>query len=77
MFAPFIFPLFVAFPLFALIFMTVITIWTICDEWRMIRLLNEEYHIEQNWVIIIFASLSIIILWVFYLCSVIKLLILI
>ena len=72
MFATFVFPLFVAFPLFALIFMTVITIWTICDEWRMIRLLNEEYHIEQNWVIIIFASLSIIILWIFYWCSIIK-----
>lgn len=60
------------FVLFAMIFVTVITIWAIQDEWRMIRLLQEEYHVERSWVIIIFGSLSIIILWVFFLCSVIK-----
>lgn len=58
--------------LFALIFMTVIAVWEIRDEWRMIRLLREEYHVGQNWAIIIFASLSFIILWVFYWCSIIK-----
>lgn len=60
------------FVLFAMIFVTVITIWAIQDEWRMIRLLQEEYHVERSWTIIIFGSLSIIILWVFYLCSIIK-----
>ena len=60
------------FVLFAMIFVTVITIWAIQDEWRMIRLLQEEYHVERSWAIIIFGSLSIIILWVFYLCSIIK-----
>lgn len=61
-----------AFPFFAMLFVTVNAMWTIRDEWRMIRLLSEEYHIGQNWAIIIFASLSTIILWVFYWCSVIK-----
>ena len=54
-----------SFPLFALIFMTVNAIWTIRDEW--------EYYCRD---IIIFASLSIIILWIFYWCSIIKWLIL-
>ena len=58
------FPLFV-FPLFALIFMTVNAIWTIRDEW-------EYYYRDRSWSIIIFASLSIIILWIFYWCSIIK-----
>lgn len=58
--------------LFAVVFMSIITVWAIQDEWRMIRLLQEEYHVERSWVIIIFGSLSIIILWVFYLCSIIK-----
>ena len=58
--------------LFAVVFMSIITVWAIQDEWRMIRLLQEECHVERSWVIIIFGSLSIIILWVFYLCSIIK-----
>lgn len=65
-----------AFPFFAMIFMTVNAVWTIIEEWDMIRLLNKEYHVEGSWVIIIFASLSIIILWIFYWCSIIKWLIL-
>lgn len=60
------------FVLFALIFITVNAVWTIQDEWRMIRLLNKEYHVERDWSIILFASLSTIILWVFYLYSIIK-----
>lgn len=66
MFATFIFTL------SALIFITANAVWTIQDEWRMIRLLNKEYHIERDWSIILFASLSTIILWVFYLYSIIK-----
>ena len=58
--------------LFAMIFMTVEAIWSIQDEWRMVRFLQEEYYVERSWVIIIFTSLSTIILWVFFLCSVIK-----
>lgn len=58
-----------SFPLFALIFMTVNAIWTIRDEW-------EYYCRDRSWSIIIFASLSIIILWIFYWCSIIKWLIL-
>lgn len=58
-----------AFPLFALIFMTVNAIWRIRDEW-------EHYYRDRSWSIIIFASLSIIILWIFYWCSIIKWLIL-
>lgn len=61
-----------AFPLFALIFMTVIAVWEIRDEWRMVRLLKAEYHVGRDWSIILFASLSVIILWVFYWCSIIK-----
>ena len=53
------FPLF-AFPFFAMIFMTANTIWTIRDEW-------EYYYRDRSWSIIIFASLSIIILWIFLL----------
>ena len=60
------------FSLFAVAFMSISTVWVIQDEWRMIRLLQKEYHVERSWVIIIFGSLSIIILWVFYLCSIIK-----
>lgn len=58
-----------AFSLFALIFMTVNAIWRIRDEW-------EYYYRDRSWSIIIFASLSIIILWIFYWCSIIKWLIL-
>ena len=58
--------------LFAVVFMSIVTVWAIQDEWRMIRLLQEKYYVERSWVIIIFGSLSIIILWVFYLCSIIK-----
>lgn len=53
-----------AFPLFALIFMTVNAMWLIIDEWK--------YYHYRSWSIIIFASLSIIILWIFYWCSIIK-----
>lgn len=53
-----------AFPFFGMIFMTVNAVWTILDEW--------QYYYYRSWSIIIFASLSIIILWVFFLCSVIK-----
>lgn len=49
---------------FAVIFMTANAICAILDEWK--------YYYYRNWSIIIFASLSIIILWVFYWCSVIK-----
>lgn len=70
MFATFVFTL------SAMIFMTVNAVRTIFDEWEMIRLLNKEYHVEGNWVIIISTSLSIIILWIFYWCSIIKWLIL-
>lgn len=64
------------FPFCAMIFMTVEAIWSIQDEWRMVRFLQEEYYVERSWVIIIFASLSTIILWVFFLYSMIKWLIL-
>lgn len=60
------------FPFFAMIFMTVEAIWSIQDEWRMVRLLNHKDYVERSWAIILFASLSTIILWVFFLCSVIK-----
>lgn len=66
MFATFVFTL------SAMIFMTVNAVRTIFDEWEMIRLLNKEYHVEGNWAIIISTSLSIIILWIFYWCSIIK-----
>ena len=52
-----------AFSFFAMIFMTVNAVWTIIEEW--------EYW-NRDWRIIIFASLSIIILWVFYLYNLIK-----
>lgn len=52
-----------AFPFFAMIFVTVNAMWLIIDEW--------EYW-NRDWRIIIFASLSIIILWVFYLYNLIK-----
>lgn len=52
-----------AFPFFGMIFMTVNAVWTIIEEW--------EYW-NRDWRIIIFASLSIIILWVFYLYNLIK-----
>ena len=66
---------FCVFPFFAMLVMTVITIWTIQDECRIIRLLNKEYYYTgHDWCVIIVASLSIIILWVFYLYSVIKVL---
>lgn len=51
-----------AFPLFAMIFMTVNAMWLIIDEWK--------YYHYRSWSIIIFASLSIIILWIFYWCSI-------
>ncbi len=53
-----------AFLLFAMIFMTVNAMWLIIDEWK--------YYHCRSWSIIIFASLSIIILWIFYWCSIIK-----
>ena len=49
--------------LFAVVFMSIVTVWAIQDEWRMIHLLQEEYHVERSWVIVIFGSLSIIILY--------------
>lgn len=52
-----------AFSFFAMIFVTVNAMWLIIDEW--------EYW-NRDWRIIIFASLSIIILWVFYLYNLIK-----
>lgn len=52
-----------AFPFFGMIFVTVNAMWLIIDEW--------EYW-NRDWRIIIFASLSIIILWVFYLYNLIK-----
>lgn len=52
-----------AFPFFGMIFMTVNAVWTIIEEW--------EYW-NRDCRIIIFASLSIIILWVFYLYNLIK-----
>ena len=57
------FALFV-FTLSAMIFMTVNAVRTIIDEW--------QYYYYRSWSIIIFTSLSTIILWVFFLCSVIK-----
>jgi hypothetical protein len=56
---------------FMMIFMTVNAIWLILDEWKAIRLLDKEYY-EESWEIIMFACLSIIILWVFYLYGIIK-----
>lgn len=56
------------FVLFAMIVMTVNAVYAILDEWT--------YSVLRNWGAIIFASLSTIILWVFYWCSVIKWLIL-
>ena len=50
--------------LFAMIFMTVNAVYAIFNEWN--------YCTLRNWVIIFFTSLSTIILWVFFLCSVIK-----
>lgn len=52
------------FVLFAMIFVTVNAVWAILDEWN--------YCALRNWSVILFGSLSIIILWVFFLCSVIK-----
>ena len=49
---------------FAVIFMTANAICTILDEWK--------YYYYRDWGIIIFTSLSIIILWIFYWCSIIK-----
>ena len=57
-----------AFSFFGMIFMTVNAVRTILDEWK--------YYHYRSWSIIIFASLSTIILWVFYWCSVIQWLIL-
>jgi len=65
-----------AYSLFAVIFMTVNAMRTILDNWKMIRLLNKEYHVGRYWCIIILTSLSTIIIWVFYWCSVINRLIL-
>ena len=45
--------------LFAMIFMTVIAIYAILDEWN--------YCALRNWGIIIFTSLFTIILWVLFL----------
>lgn len=56
--------LMLSFLFFAMIFMTVNAVYAILDEWN--------YCILRNWGAIIFASLSTIILWVFFLCSVIK-----
>lgn len=56
--------LMLSFVLFAMIVMTVNTVYAILDEWN--------YCVLRNWGAIIFASLSTIILWVFFLCSVIK-----
>lgn len=50
--------------LFAMIFMTVNAVYAILDEWN--------YCTLRNCGIIIFTFLSTIILWVFYLCGVIK-----
>ena len=58
MFATFIFAL------SAMIFMTVNAVRTIIDEW--------QYYYYKSWSIIIFTSLSTIILWVFFLYSMIK-----
>lgn len=58
MFATFVFTL------SAMIFMTVNAVRTIIDEW--------QYYYYRSWSIIIFTSLSTIILWVFFLCGVIK-----
>lgn len=54
---------FLAFPFFGMIFVTVNAMWLIIDGWK---------YWNRDWRIILFASLSIIILWVFFLCSVIK-----
>ena len=56
--------LMLSFPFFAMIFMTVNAVYAILDEWN--------YCTLRNWGVILFASLSTIILWVFFLCSVIK-----
>ena len=53
-----------SFILFAMIVMTVNTVYAILDEWN--------YCTLRNWGVILFASLSAIILWAFFLCSVIK-----
>ena len=53
MFATFVFTL------SAMIFMTVNAVRTIIDEW--------QYYYYRSWSIIIFTSLSTIILWVFFL----------
>lgn len=52
------------FILCGMIFMTVNAVRTILDEW--------QYYYYRSWSIIILTSLSTIILWVFFLCSVIK-----
>lgn len=64
MFATFVFTL-NAMILSAMIFMTVNAVRTIFDEWEMIRLLSKEYHVAGSWVMIVSASLSIIILWIY------------
>ncbi len=53
------------FSLLVMIFVTANAIWTICNEWKY-------YYADRDWRIIIFASLSTITLWVFYLYNVIK-----
>lgn len=58
MFATFVFTL------SAMIFMTVNAVRTIIDEW--------QYCYYRSWSIIIFTSLSTIILWVFYLYGIIE-----
>lgn len=58
MFATFVFTL------SAMIFMTVNAVRTIIDEW--------QYYYYRSWSIIIFTSLSTIILWVFYLYGIIE-----
>lgn len=52
------------FPFCAMIFVTVNAVYAILDEWN--------YCTLRNWGIIIFTFLFTIILWVFFLCSVIK-----
>ena len=58
MFATFIFTLSV------MIFITVNAVRTIIDEW--------QHYYYRSWGIIIFTSLSTIILWVFYLYGIIE-----
>lgn len=58
MFATFVFIL------CGMIFMTVNAVRAILDEW--------QYYYYKSWSIIIFTFLSTIILWVFFLCSMIK-----